>query len=211
MCLFCYQMAAEAAAYDSWGPRYAPPDPTLPQPWTALIDGCTGLVYYWNLETNATQYQKPVSQMFSAPEQRMPPQQGGYNTPQSYRGVSMEQSQGFQFTPHYTGYQQWSHEYSRKQDVVIQKPPMRYGGPILNTQQPSPFSQLQYGPKLQKQMPNVSSVGLKTGLNDSTPFKTKNGGIALVLHQPKFPTPTPQIHGVTTFYFSASCFMVSLV
>ncbi|XP_076908467.1 DEAD-box ATP-dependent RNA helicase 40-like [Bidens hawaiensis] len=122
-------------------------------------------------------------------------QQGGYNTPQSYQGVSMEQSQGYQFTPHYTGYQQWSHEYSRKQDIVIQKPPTRYGGPNLNTQQPSPFSQPQYGPKLQKQMPNVSSVGLKTGLKNSTPFNAKNGGIALVPHQPKFPTPMPKIHG----------------
>jgi ATP-dependent RNA helicase DDX5/DBP2 len=41
------------------GPRYAPDDPTLPTPWKGLIDGSTGLLYYWNPETNVTQYEKP--------------------------------------------------------------------------------------------------------------------------------------------------------
>ena len=43
------------------GPRYAPVDPTLPPSWRALIDGTTGYVYYWNTETNTTQYEKPSS------------------------------------------------------------------------------------------------------------------------------------------------------
>lgn len=43
------------------GPRYAPDDPTLPNPWKGLIDGSTGLLYYWNPETNITQYEKPAS------------------------------------------------------------------------------------------------------------------------------------------------------
>ncbi|KAG0582833.1 hypothetical protein M758_3G091800 [Ceratodon purpureus] len=47
--------AAVAAA-----PRYAPADPTLPPPWRALVDGNTGYIYYWNPETNITQYDKPL-------------------------------------------------------------------------------------------------------------------------------------------------------
>ncbi|KAI3821586.1 hypothetical protein L1987_09154 [Smallanthus sonchifolius] len=128
-------MAAEGPS-DSLGPRYAPPDPTLPEPWKGLIDGSSGVMYYWNPETNITQYEKPTavpsaskpvsapssrteqpngnpgqqtSQMFSTPEQQMPPQQGN-NIPQPYQGVNMEQSQGYQFAHHqpmhYMGYQQ---------------------------------------------------------------------------------------------------------
>ncbi|KAK4380158.1 hypothetical protein RND71_002020 [Anisodus tanguticus] len=52
-------MATPEAAAASLGPRYAPDDPTLPQPWKGLIDGSTGLLYYWNPETNVTQYEKP--------------------------------------------------------------------------------------------------------------------------------------------------------
>ncbi|KAL8113235.1 hypothetical protein AgCh_020527 [Apium graveolens] len=39
--------------------RYAREDPTLPKPWRGLIDGKTGYIYYWNPDTNVTQYQKP--------------------------------------------------------------------------------------------------------------------------------------------------------
>ncbi|CAN6470383.1 unnamed protein product [Victoria cruziana] len=45
----------------STGPRYAPEDPALPKPWKGLIDGSTGYLYYWNPETNVTQYTKPMS------------------------------------------------------------------------------------------------------------------------------------------------------
>lgn len=38
---------------------YAPEDPTLPKPWKGLLDGTTGTIYYWNQETNVTQYEKP--------------------------------------------------------------------------------------------------------------------------------------------------------
>ncbi|CAA2946273.1 DEAD-box ATP-dependent RNA helicase 40 [Olea europaea subsp. europaea] len=53
-------MDTAEAAPSSTGPRYAPDDPTLPQPWKGLIDGSTGLLYYWNPETNVTQYEKPA-------------------------------------------------------------------------------------------------------------------------------------------------------
>lgn len=52
-------MATAEAASAPTGPRYAPDDPSLPQPWKALIDGST--VYYWNPETNITQYEKPAT------------------------------------------------------------------------------------------------------------------------------------------------------
>ncbi|EOY06862.1 DEAD box RNA helicase family protein isoform 2 [Theobroma cacao] len=54
-------MATAEAAPATLGPRYAPDDPTLPKPWKGLIDGSTGLLYYWNPETNVTQYERPAS------------------------------------------------------------------------------------------------------------------------------------------------------
>ncbi|XP_054805610.1 DEAD-box ATP-dependent RNA helicase 46 [Prosopis cineraria] len=54
-------MATAEAAPAALGPRYAPDDPTLPKPWKGLIDGSTGLLYYWNPETNITQYEKPTA------------------------------------------------------------------------------------------------------------------------------------------------------
>lgn len=128
-------MAAEGAT-DSMGPRYAPPDPTLPVPWKGLIDGSSGVMYYWNPETNVTQYEKPTlmppsvpsvpkpaaaptnrtEQPNDIPGQQAPqmfsaapeqlPPQQGNSMPQPYQG---EQSQGYQFTNqpmHYMGYQQ---------------------------------------------------------------------------------------------------------
>ncbi|XP_015699198.1 DEAD-box ATP-dependent RNA helicase 14 isoform X2 [Oryza brachyantha] len=49
-----------ASASASRGPRYAPPDPTLPKPWRGLIDGNTGNLYFWNPETKAVQYNRPT-------------------------------------------------------------------------------------------------------------------------------------------------------
>ncbi|XP_028772285.1 DEAD-box ATP-dependent RNA helicase 46 isoform X2 [Neltuma alba] len=53
-------MAATATA-SSVGPRYAPHDPTLPKPWRGLVDGKTGYLYFWNPETNVTQYERPAN------------------------------------------------------------------------------------------------------------------------------------------------------
>ncbi|CAI0455104.1 unnamed protein product, partial [Linum tenue] len=53
--LVSIDMAAATAA----APRFAPEDPTLPKPWRGLVDGKTGYLYYWNPETNVTQYEKP--------------------------------------------------------------------------------------------------------------------------------------------------------
>ena len=51
----------------SSGPRYAPPDPTLPKPWRGLIDGTTGYLYFWNPETKAVQYDRPMGPPPAAP------------------------------------------------------------------------------------------------------------------------------------------------
>lgn len=52
---------AATATVPSSGPRYAPEDPTLPKPWRGLVDGRTGYLYFWNPETNVTQYERPQS------------------------------------------------------------------------------------------------------------------------------------------------------
>ncbi|EPS71775.1 hypothetical protein M569_02982, partial [Genlisea aurea] len=46
------------------GISFAPEDPSLPKPWKGLVDGKTGYLYYWNPETNATQYEKPVESSY---------------------------------------------------------------------------------------------------------------------------------------------------
>jgi ATP-dependent RNA helicase DDX5/DBP2 len=56
-----------AAATVSAGPRYAAEDPTLPKPWKGLVDPKTGYLYFWNPETNVTQYQRPVSDAQTSP------------------------------------------------------------------------------------------------------------------------------------------------
>ncbi|KAG8384841.1 hypothetical protein BUALT_Bualt04G0160300 [Buddleja alternifolia] len=53
-------MTATATAL-STGIQYAPEDPTLPKPWKGLLDGKTGYLYYWNPDTNITQYEKPIA------------------------------------------------------------------------------------------------------------------------------------------------------
>ncbi|PRQ45835.1 putative RNA helicase [Rosa chinensis] len=47
-------MATTATA--SAGPRYAPEEP-----WKGLVDCKTGYLYFWNPETNVTQYDRPTS------------------------------------------------------------------------------------------------------------------------------------------------------
>ncbi|KAF3637352.1 DEAD-box ATP-dependent RNA helicase 14 [Capsicum annuum] len=72
-------MAATATA-SSARPRYAPEDPTLPKPWKGLVDGKTGYLYFWNPETNVTQYERPVATSH------------GNTTPQHKSSVSVSSS-----------------------------------------------------------------------------------------------------------------------
>ncbi|XP_024996140.1 ATP-dependent RNA helicase-like protein DB10 isoform X2 [Cynara cardunculus var. scolymus] len=64
---------AAAATTTSAGPRYAPEDPTLPKPWRGLVDGKTGYLYFWNPETNVTQYERPSGSKVSSPPQNPSP------------------------------------------------------------------------------------------------------------------------------------------
>ncbi|KAL6129591.1 hypothetical protein ACLB2K_072941 [Fragaria x ananassa] len=41
--------------------------PTLPSPWRGLIDGSLGSLYYWNPETNQTQYERPCEEAAQHP------------------------------------------------------------------------------------------------------------------------------------------------
>ncbi|CAA7024158.1 unnamed protein product [Microthlaspi erraticum] len=38
---------------------YAPKDPNLPEPWKGLVDESNQYLYFWNKETNVTQYKRP--------------------------------------------------------------------------------------------------------------------------------------------------------
>ncbi|KAK9067303.1 hypothetical protein SSX86_014629 [Deinandra increscens subsp. villosa] len=91
-------MAATATATTPAAPRYAPEDPTLPKPWKALVDGTTGYLYYWNPDTNVTQYERPSgSKGSSQPQkassvaissavqvQKSSPQENGYSDDHRY-------------------------------------------------------------------------------------------------------------------------------
>ncbi|GAY46792.1 hypothetical protein CUMW_099710, partial [Citrus unshiu] len=55
-----YMAMAATATATSASVRYAPEDPTLPKPWKGLVDGRTGYLYFWNPETNVTQYERPA-------------------------------------------------------------------------------------------------------------------------------------------------------
>ncbi|XP_042050682.1 DEAD-box ATP-dependent RNA helicase 40-like [Salvia splendens] len=97
-------MATAEASPSTLGPRYAPDDPTLPEPWKGLIDGSTGLLYYWNPETNVTQYEKPTAlppPLPLGPPPKMNPIPGAralqpvnVQTPQSQQSIQAQPSHG---------------------------------------------------------------------------------------------------------------------
>lgn len=63
-----WDMAATATAPSAV--RYAPEDHSLPKPWKGLVDDRTGYLYFWNPETNVTQYERPTSNGGYAPVTR---------------------------------------------------------------------------------------------------------------------------------------------
>lgn len=82
-----------AAATTASAPRYAPEDSSLPKPWRGLIDGATGYLYFWNPETNITQYERPVAKPSSYSPSVVPPQSSssvGINST-----VQVQQSSGY--------------------------------------------------------------------------------------------------------------------
>ncbi|KAL0344013.1 UNVERIFIED_CONTAM: ATP-dependent RNA helicase-like protein DB10 [Sesamum angustifolium] len=60
-CCFGYLQGSFDMAATATGIRYAPEDPTLPKPWKGLVDDKTGYLYYWNPDTNITQYERPAA------------------------------------------------------------------------------------------------------------------------------------------------------
>jgi WW domain len=53
-------------------------DATVPPPWQALFDPASNLKYYWNPNTNVTQYEHPAG---GAPPPSLQPPSSGYNQP----------------------------------------------------------------------------------------------------------------------------------
>ncbi|XP_066163175.1 dEAD-box ATP-dependent RNA helicase 14 isoform X1 [Oryza sativa Japonica Group] len=85
--------SAAAAAATARGPRYAPPDPTLPKPWRGLIDGNTGYLYFWNPETKAVQYDRPTAPPPSSPPAQQPPERPRNSDPaEAQAGASRTQN-----------------------------------------------------------------------------------------------------------------------
>ncbi|KAL1205985.1 DEAD-box ATP-dependent RNA helicase 46 [Cardamine amara subsp. amara] len=69
--------------------RYAPEDPNLPKPWKGLVDSKTGYLYFWNPETNVTQYERPPS---SSPPKPSPiPVSSSVQTQQASSGFEKEE------------------------------------------------------------------------------------------------------------------------
>ncbi|PKA56694.1 DEAD-box ATP-dependent RNA helicase 46 [Apostasia shenzhenica] len=69
-------MTASAATADSSTSakariRYAPADPSLPKPWRGLVDSTTGYLFFWNPETNVTQYERPIPSSPSPPTEQL--------------------------------------------------------------------------------------------------------------------------------------------
>nr|CAB3504421.1 unnamed protein product [Digitaria exilis] len=121
-------MASSAPAAASKGPRYAPPDPTLPKPWRALIDGNTGYLYFWNPETKVTQYDRPVGPPPAPPSQ--PPgysraeergRGSGPSEPRYAAGANVSQSAQFtnQVPQAGNGSQMSTEAYRAKHEITI--------------------------------------------------------------------------------------------
>ncbi|XP_006663114.1 DEAD-box ATP-dependent RNA helicase 40-like [Oryza brachyantha] len=143
-------MVATEAAADSSGPRYAPDDPTLPAPWKGLIDGST--LYYWNPDTNETQYERPVA---AAPPLPMgPPPVTSTPMPTSASGAfsqpSIQLNQVGQVSqnerPGQGLYPQASHLGQQQLQQPTQQPPFQ-----PTAQHQAPFQHSQQAPYQQQQ------------------------------------------------------------
>lgn len=148
-------MAIPEAATASLGPRYAPDDPTLPQPWKALIDGSTGLLYYWNPDTNVTQYEKPSA--LPPPLPPGPPPEASAPKLAPIPGASTVQqydSQGQQSQQAFAQPGQMTHMAQHAQ--VTQQVPHGSQGVLTGQQQGSPagpaIQQASFMPQLRSQM-----------------------------------------------------------
>ncbi|KAL6907907.1 hypothetical protein ACP4OV_002077 [Aristida adscensionis] len=147
--------APESAAADSLGPRFAPDDPTLPAPWKGLIDGST--LYYWNPETNVTQYEKPAVAAAVPPLPAGPPPTTPTRVPESAPGAFSQPSMQFgqagqplqQERHGQTTYQQAGRlGQPQPSQQPVQQPPFQHIG-----QQQASFQHAQQVPYHQQQQP----------------------------------------------------------
>ncbi|GFS31287.1 DEAD box RNA helicase family protein [Actinidia rufa] len=76
-----------SATVSSAAPCYAPEDPSLPKSWRVLVDGKTDYLYFWNPETNVTQYERPI-----APLKLSAPLSSSVQVPQSSQGKRRDNS-----------------------------------------------------------------------------------------------------------------------
>ncbi|KAL9265590.1 DEAD-box ATP-dependent RNA helicase 40-like protein [Drosera capensis] len=130
-------MASEA---DS-GPRYAPDDPALPKPWKGLLHGNNGVVYYWNPETNVTQYERPMSEP--------PPTVPAVSVPQS---DSMAAAQSVQLNGMLAQHGQYTQNVPQKQTQYMNQVPQLHRAP--GAQQVAAVEQPAY-----QQAPQMAQVG----------------------------------------------------
>jgi hypothetical protein len=54
-------MSRGSGSFGRVAPWYALKDPSLPKPWRGLVDDITSYLYYWNPDTNVTQYERPTT------------------------------------------------------------------------------------------------------------------------------------------------------
>ncbi|WZZ42000.1 hypothetical protein YC2023_038259 [Brassica napus] len=123
-------MATAEAAPASAGPRYAPEDPTLPKPWKGLIDGSSGVLYYWNPETNVTQYERPSPPLPAG----APPKLAQIPVPsagQQGHQAQVEQAKPVGHVPQQHGLQQQPQQF-----------PSQHGRPQMMQQQQHPGQQM---------------------------------------------------------------------
>eukprot|EP00268_Persea_americana_P023528 TRINITY_DN2310_c0_g1_i4.p2 TRINITY_DN2310_c0_g1~~TRINITY_DN2310_c0_g1_i4.p2 ORF type:complete len:558 (+),score=142.32 TRINITY_DN2310_c0_g1_i4:331-2004(+) len=168
-------MATAESAPASSGPRYAPEDPTLPKPWKGLIDGSTGVLYYWNPDTNVTQYERPAALAPPLPTGPPPtpsipklapipmartlqpngiigqqglqmPQQLGQQLPQQ-QGMPIPQQQGQQIPQQ----QQQGQQMPQQQQQGQQMPHQQQGNQMAHQQQGHQWPHLQQGQQLPQQ------------------------------------------------------------
>ncbi|WVY92448.1 hypothetical protein V8G54_031536 [Vigna mungo] len=169
-------MATAETAPAGLGPRYAPDDPTLPQPWKGLIDGSTGLLYYWNPETNVTQYEKPApvtpplpAPVTSAPNlapipvahtmqmgpqhgqqlmQGQPSQQVSHLAQQHGQSIPLQQQQ----SPHMQNHSQGSQS-APQQNSLMPQPGLHQARQQMMQPQGQQMLQQPQGQQIQHQMP----------------------------------------------------------
>ncbi|VAH73205.1 unnamed protein product [Triticum turgidum subsp. durum] len=191
-------MAGAEAAADSSGPRFAPDDPTLPAPWKALIDGET--LYYWNPETNLTQYDKPGAAAPPVPAAAPAPAPGAFAQPGMQQQQQPQQQQTAQQPPfQYQGQQaqqlQFQYQQQQQQQQQQEQMPNQQGSqqPLAPQypnahQQPMPY---QHGHYMQPQQQYSYQVGQQQQMPQTQYNQGQQMPIPQAANQGQQPTMPP--------------------